>query len=285
MGAREPSRRFFLGGLAALVHAGAGSGAIAAAGAEVAPQAWANAVATHIRIRSNRNGERTFFFISGDIWARRPDRVAERLFIVEACSFNRLTRLDNGKLEHVNSEIGSFKDPLTGAYLDQWTNPYNGQSCEVPLIGGGGRVGRVILTPSGVPEGLASAIQGSFMLGEPVSRGGTIWVSEDTAVLIPRPVPGRPGDPPAFKMVSTSGLTTFAAAAADVENEVLDFVPATLSFVEVSEWWPWMKMGDAPGFMTWRLYGSKLRRPEDLPEPFIGFVKRHRPDWLANPGV
>ena len=57
------------------------------------------------------------------------------MFTVEACSFNRLTRLPDGNVEHVNSELGAFKDVQTGKYMRDWKNTYNGRTCGVPLLG------------------------------------------------------------------------------------------------------------------------------------------------------
>lgn len=275
------SRREVMAGVVAIALLGSRQAAADPATAA----AWRETVDAHIRVRADRDGGRALWFITGDIWARRAGAVAERIFTVEACSFNRLRRLPDGNLEHVSSELGSFKDAQTGEYLRQWRNPYDGELCEVPLIGRDGAVGRVVLTPSGEPQGLSSGVSGKFMLGAPAVRNGMMWLTDDTAVLIPRPVPGRPGEPPRQKMVSTSGLTTYGARESDVRDPRLGFVPVNLSFVEVSEWWPWMKMGAIEGFMTWRLYGSKLRGPHELPAEFAGFLADRRPGWLESPGV
>lgn len=246
---------------------------------------WRDTVDSHIRVRADKDGGRAIYFVTGDIWARRAGSVAEKLFRVEACSFNRLTRLPDGNLEHVSSELGSFQDVQTGKYLREWKNPYNGEICEVPLIGRDGMVGRVVLTPTGIPLGLSSGVRGKFLLGAPTVRTGMVWLTDDTAVLIPRPVPGKPGEPLQQKMVSTSGLATFVARESDVRDARLEFVPVNTSFVEVSEWWPWMKMGQLDGFMTWRLYGSKLRGPHELPASFAAFAADRRRGWLESPGV
>lgn len=246
---------------------------------------WARTVDMQVRIRANHNGERAFYYITGDIWARRLGQLAERMLTVEACSFNKLTRLPNGNLEHKNSELGAFKDLRTGAYLGKWTNTYNGEICDAPLIGRDGVVGRAELTPTGALGGAPSTVRGSVWLGAPVIRNGSIWVTEDAAALVPRPVPVKPGEEPRMKSVSTSGLSTFSALESDVRNDKLDFVPVSLAFVEVSDWWPWMKMEPIEGFATWRLYGSKLRGPHDLPPVFTAFLEGRKPGWLANPGV
>jgi hypothetical protein len=246
---------------------------------------WSRTVDMQIRIRANHDGERAFYYISGDIWARRKGELAERMLTVEACSFNRLTRLQNGNLQHVNSELGGFKDLRTGEYLGKWKNPYNGELCDAPLIGRDGMVGRAELTPTGALGGVSPEVRASLWLGAPVVRNGSIWITEDSAAMVPRPVPVKSGEPPSMKPVSTSGLSTFTAREADVLNSALDFVPVGLSFVEVSDWWPWMKMGAIEGFATWRLYGSKLRGPQDLSPEFTAFLEKSKPGWLANPGV
>jgi hypothetical protein len=246
---------------------------------------WARTVDTHIRLRANRNGERALYYISGDIWARRAGELAERMLTVEACSYNKLTRLPNGNLQHMNTELGAFKDLRNGAYLGKWINPYNGEICDAPLIGRDGAIGRPELTPTGAIAGVPSTVRGSVWLGAPVIRHGSIWVTEDAAALVPRPVPVNPGEEPRMKTVSTSGLSTFSALESDVRNDKLDFVPVSLSFVEVSEWWPWMKMGTIEGFTTWRLYGSKLRGPHELPPAFAAFLESRKPGWMASPGI
>jgi hypothetical protein len=235
-------------------------------------------------MRSGQDGRAALYFNSGDIWAQRPGSPAVKMFGMEICGFIKFARTADGNLEHVSSDLGAFKDPTTGEYLTTWINPFNGKQCEVPLMGGA-RVNRVVVTEDGKPLGLARPINGTLSLGGPTTREGIQWVTEDAAVLIPRPVPAAPGQPPTEKMVPTTSLATYSALENELTGAPSQFVPVRVSGNEVSGWWPWMNMDDIEGFTTWRIFGSKLQRADTLPIKTVRFLERSKPGWLAAPGV
>lgn len=252
--------------------------------AETETSQWAKTVDAHIRMRSGQGGRAALYFNTGDIWASRPGNAAIPLFAMEICSFARLAVTPDGNLEHISSDLGAFKDPTSGAYLTKWTNPFNGKECDVPLMGRAS-VSRAILTPDGHPLGLSQPFNGSLTLGGPVTRNGIVWVKQDAAVVIPRPVPSKAGEPPTEKMVSTTSLATYSALDTDLARASAQFVPVRVSGTEVSDWWPWMNMDGIEGFMTWRIFGSKLRDVDALSAATRAFLERAKPGWITAPGI
>ena len=60
---------------------------------------------------------------------------------------------------------------------------------------------------------------------------------------------------------------------------------AVLSWARVSNWLPWMKMGDRDGVAIFHTAGMKAKSFEDLPEPLKSEIKKNYPEYQTPPPV
>ena len=70
---------------------------------------------------------------------------------------------------------------------------------------------------------------------------------------------------------------------AEVENPSIDAVRSDFSYTATSGWLPWMKMGAAPGFVSWAESGRKLLALEEAPPEQLAALRRHHADWFSRP--
>ena len=194
------------------------------------------------------------WWYSGRLWGKLLNGSAANFFAVEGLSFNRMERRADGSLRQVMEECGFWKDPASGELLDAWTNPLNGLPCTAHHFRS-----RQDLTFS--PDGKLVGVEPlEGVIAPPVVSGPTLWVSESLFGAIP--VGGRKADQeplsysgPVRSMLS---LATFTCETDTILADKPGFVPGTLHFQSSSPWYPWMRMGQAPGHNLLRTI-----RPQD----------------------
>lgn len=62
------------------------------------------------------------------------------------------------------------------------------------------------------------------------------------------------------RMYQCSELTTYHARLSDLQNPDATNIPAEVTFTRISQWEPFMKMGNRPGHMVFHAAGKKLMR-------------------------
>jgi len=77
----------------------------------------------------------TVSWFGGDIFAvTAPDKPLVKLFGVEGMGVLRTEAQDDGAYRLFNRECAFYKDPLTGQYIDTWTNPFTQEEVKVVSI-------------------------------------------------------------------------------------------------------------------------------------------------------
>jgi hypothetical protein len=217
----------------------------------------------------------------GTFFAKPEGDVAIPLIGIAGFSWNRAVRQEDGSYLYELQEAGYHVDLDSGDRIDRFRNPLNGLEVEPKHYRSGQKTrftpDRVMplqpLPPEMHYDGRISAAR---VLGDMVS------MSEDLLVRSPNPRQ-RYADPLEYcgpYRISTS-LATLQSPLADVLNADTQFTPCSLSYVTVNSWRPWMRMGQASGTITWRLVGRKLRSPDEVGAPLLGWLKDEHPDLLA----
>jgi hypothetical protein len=225
------------------------------------------------------------WWYEGTAFGQREGEPQQALLGIEGFSFNRLTVNADGTLSQHMSETGYFKDLVTGAIVDSWVNPMNGQMVTPRHFHSRQQVTATIDSLK-TEEGNRPPAETRGRIGPAVVGADTTWITENFSSRVS--VPQREGQDPATYpgpvMVLTS-MAVFAALTKDVQNKALDFVPATLTFQSISGFLPWMRMGREPGLSVWQLMGRKVRSIDDCPPALRTRIAKDHPGWLENPQV
>jgi hypothetical protein len=106
-------------------------------------------------------------------------------------------------------------------------------------------------------------------LGAPQRFAGSVWSSEELLVRTTNPDTGA-------ARVQTS-LLTLHATAADLARNPKRVVPTTMAYQTLASWVPWMDMRDIPGVISWRLFGRKVERVDELPQALVARTRELHP--------
>ena len=120
-------------------------------------------------------------------------------------------------------------------------------------------------------------------MGSPTILGDRIWVHEDLIAHYPNKPAATFADPREYngQMLEAASLATWCARVSDLQDSRNAFVPATLSYQTMGSWRPFMKMGDTPGVISWRMFGSKVETLHEVPAALRQRVLREYPDFLT----
>lgn len=244
------ARRTLLAAAAGL----AGSACLAAAGRAKAPAQKSGPgadLALFTRIRCLPPGQRTTWWYSGQMLARRSGEAARPLVTVVGASQSEITINADGSVRYELTEAGYYGDIATG------------QIADAPIVNaltGAMMTPEHYLSPQKLlflPDLSVRPIAASLPPGldyrgritRPDRKGDYVWMAEELFVALP-PSPDRGA------RISNS-LANFQVRAADLDSDMV-FVPATMQYTTINSFRPWMNMGSAQGDVIMRLNAIKL---------------------------
>lgn len=241
-------------------------------------------IAAYARMRGNLDGTPGMWWYRGNMFAKRTNDVAQRVLKIEGFSFNRLVRRADGKFDQVMAEAGYFIDPDTDEIQDEWINPLNDRTCQPQHYKSNQTI---VVGTDGVSGSEEAAVPVQFTGSvEAQAHGGRVWTTENMVTKLPNPR-SMDDDPLAYSgpVITLTSLASFTGQLADLNNESLALMPATLHFQNLSPWLPWMKMGQEAGLTTWQLLGTKVASPDTMPARLSRRLEADYPGWLDDPGV
>lgn len=220
----------------------------------------------------------------GTLFGRLEGQVAVPLFQVNGFSIARATRSGPATWRLDNVEAGYYGDLETGAPLDRWINLLNGLECRVQHY-------RSYQHLDVLPDGIAPVRSGvtsrdsraSATMGVPSIFNGRLWMHEDLIATAPNKPKSAFADPLGYSgpQLSAASLATFSAAVRDVQSARRRFVPAQFSYQTMNSWRPFLRMGEAPGAVAFRLFGAKAETLDGVPRSLRERVLSDYPDFLA----
>ncbi len=272
----EISRRMLLGagvGLAAGVLAPTNVGVAGHASSLSRNEVYA-------RARGAVGDDPGLWWYSGRLWGKLVNDKAVQFFSVEGFSFNRMVRKDDGGLRQIMEECGFWKDPATGEILDEWINPLNGLKCEP-----GHFRSRQDLTFS-LDGKLVGRDRFEGQITDPVISGTTTWISEILVGAFPSTrEPDQ--DPLTYVGPARTGtsLANYTMDTDAVHAANAGFVESTMHFQSMGNWYPWMRLGQAPGQQMFELFGRKIRSIDEIPADLRATLDERRAGFLKDPNL
>ncbi len=216
---------------------------------------------------------------SGNIYGRSPGQPDKLLFKGEGMNIRRCVEVTDPKLgkgwRMVSREVMLMLDPATGQVLKDWTNPYTGQKVEVMHIHNDPVNGRpnFAMSADGKPYRMASLRE----------SGPWVFMPFEAPLFYTNPLQGQ-----YQKYVGGTyhamEIFDFAALKSELYNPKTPTAYPMVSWVRVSQWAPWMEMGDRPGQMVFNAMGRKLPGGfEELPEVLKKEIRANYPIYEDAP--
>lgn len=254
-------------------------------------------VEAYIKMTSSLDADDTVFgWFSGHVFSLVDNQPMLPLMGIEGFGVGGASRNSDGSYSTHWKEVGYYTDLKTGAVLERWDNPLNGERTEVMHI----------YVPS-----ISSTITASFKtqalrprlkdvaiqhpnyrhLGEPddpfilpwFQAGDTISLWMDGSAVVPNPLTPvewpRESSGPTMRIAEQ---TMYTAKSADFFNASRRRVDSVGAWNRISPWLPFMLMGQAPGGLMIRATTRSFRGYAELPRWLTDYTAKHFPE-LMNP--
>ena len=183
----------------------------------------------------------------------------------------------DGSFDVTQLEMIVMLDLQTGEPLEQWRNPYTGESVPARHNFVGPATARyrpdntrVLPTEIG-----GTPIEARSTIHPPMIVGDDVFVRDESVARV-----FSPGRKTPFEV---NDIAVYHGSLKNLVDPSVTVGDATVFFAEVTNWQRWMKMDDAPGSLTSRLTGRKVRRFDDLPEVFRRKLAQMSPEVAADP--
>lgn len=261
-----------------MVHATVISRRLAILGAAALPAAATDmsplGVDDVIRVIGRSDGGIAVRWTDGVLYAR-IDAATTPLFRVLSQIFSRHRKTAAGGFETVLIEIVYFADPVSGAVLESWRNPFTGETIAVAKTTLGPT--RFTIEPSLVVtrEAMPGGPAPDHRLEIERMDGDDIWITDRQSIVAPPMVAGAPpfGFFEAF---------TYRASRRDLADVTRAHVQTEVQKVNMLGARPWMQMGNRPGVTVTRGFGRVIDDPALLPADLQALNQAHNREVIGD---
>jgi len=264
-----------------LAAALAASGAAAGSGRPLDLDTPEGAIAAFRKIQCSTVDQRpAVYYWEGEAYSRVPGERDRLLFRFEGMNVRQCTTVTDparGRgFRQVSREIMFYTDPATGHIVDEWKNPWTGETVQVLHI-------------ANDPVNFRAPIYPVTADGKPYEAGlrvlGDHWWSTTTVPLFYRnPLAGDYQEYVGGTYHATE-MFNFFGRLTDLTDPARPSADVNVAWARISDWLPWMKMGDRAGTMYFNGAGRKLDGYADLPEQMRVAIEARAPTYREPPPV
>lgn len=228
-------------------------------------------------------------WLKGKAYGVRPNEKVRPLFGVEGFSFVKTKRLEDGSFRRMLREIVFYRDLETGKIIDNWNNPYTGETVKVvpiandpfnftisefvpqaPSYGG-------LQTEKRAPE--------PFLQDWEYGPNGSMILHTGIDMQYPNALqPDKWVRESSGAMNRVSEHFIYVVQKADVENPHLTHIPHIGAWSRITPWLPWMLMGQADGHVSYFTHFQTIPDGiKGLPADIVAAARARDEKWLHAP--
>jgi Protein of unknown function (DUF1838) len=244
-----------------------------------------------LKIFVSRRPETIWYWYTGILDAAIPGRAVVPLLACDTLIRREVLPQPDGSYGIRTFEANVFRLPSQDAPLERFDNPLNGRRVE-PLHYREGP--HFLVLSERAPRFVAGADPARILERAPDRTdappfalrwqrvGSQLWVTRENYSDRPHPL-----DPSVWRLESSGArqsggsFSNYAADAAAVASPGNDRVACSFAYQAILGWWPWLLMGQAPGYLFWRAQGRKLDGVTDVPAPSRAGFERLHPQIFA----
>jgi hypothetical protein len=220
-----------------------------------------------------------YWFWRGEVYSRRQGEADRLLFKVEGLNTRTCATMNDpakggAYVRSTSREVLLYLDPQNGQVLSKWTNPWTNEAVDVLHIAN-------------------DPVNGDFSTrrrdGSPARWTGTTigasWFQTNTIPLFYKnPLAGDYQDEVGGKYHATE-MFNFMGDIENLTDLSLNSADAKVGWVRLSDWLPWMKMGDREGMLYFHTAGRKLLNWDEVSPLMRAEVEKNYPDYRSPPPV
>jgi len=239
------------------------------------------AIAAFRKVQCSTQDQRpTVYYWVGEAYSRVPGEPDRLLFRFEGMNTRQcVTVTDPARgtgFRMVSREILFYKDPATGQIIDEWPNPWTGETVKVVHI-------------ANDPVNFRAPIFPVRADGKPYQSDVTVmgdhWWGTTTVPLFYRnPLAGDYQDYVGGTYHATE-MFNFFGRVSDLTDAKKHSADVTVAWTRISDWLPWMKMRGRAGQLYFNGAGLKLDGYADLPAGMRAAIETRGPIFREPPPV
>jgi len=238
----------------------------------------ADNMTAYIKMRGSLDSsEEVVYYWKGLIYSFIPGERSLPLFEMEAYNIAK-TRPVEGGYEMLTREVALYRDLKTGEYLQKWYNPFIKDSVEVIHVWNDPVNQSFLLKSPRGDWGIPFMDQGN----------GRVAMFSDIFLLYPSPLPkAQYPENSRSDQYQAAELFQFFMNKADLDDPKKKSVYNEVGWTRLSDFLPWMRMADRPGYLVYQCRGYKIMGGafDKLPEKLKTYVLGHHPEYATAPKV
>ncbi|MFD3327428.1 DUF1838 family protein [Streptomyces sp. NPDC058701] len=220
-----------------------------------------------VRTRASLDGAEVFFWWTGDVYSWAPVEPYRRVFGFEGINAARLTEdEETGGYRLLTREAAFYLDPLSREILETWEDK--------PVVHVWNDPANQRLRPFPMPV-TSLGDQVCFSLEIPLAHPSPLPVAE---------FPANSADDTyrALELFQFFAPASVLDAGAGPDADAVS-VPATMSWMRMSPYLPWMEQAQRPGGLAFHCRGRKLGAYAEVPERTREYIAAHHPEYAHAP--
>ena len=236
----------------------------------------ANLAARRIQCGANDNTP-TIYSFHGEAFARVPGERDRKLFAVEGYNVRQcVTVVDPVRgtgWRLVSRELLLYVDPLSGELLEEWKNPWTGQTVKV-LQTANDPVNQRAVFPRNA-DGKPATWPGTI-------SGDTWWNTITVPLFYVNPLGGGYQKNVGGYYHATEMFNFFGSVSTLTDPNIPN-PPIQVGWVRMADWLPWMEMSGRAGLIYMHAAGRKLDAYEQLPAVMRKAIETTYPAYRTPP--
>ena len=220
------------------------------------------------------------YYWVGETFSRVPGEPDKRLFRFEGMNVRQcVTVVDpvRGKgFRQVSREVLFYQDPVTGQILDEWKNPWTGETVKVLHIANDPVNFRAPVFPKGA--------DGKPYKSDIQVMGDHWWGTTTVPLFYKNPLAGDYQDYVGGTYHATE-MFNFFGSVSNLTNPKTTSADVSVAWSRLSDWLPWMKMRGRAGELYFNGAGVKLESVSALPAGMRSAIEARFPAFLEPPPV
>lgn len=217
------------------------------------------------------------YYWNGAMFSRVEGERDRQLFHVEAMNIRTcVTVKDPVKgtgWRLVSRELLLYMDPLTHEVLKTWVNPWTDKTVNVLHIDN---------DPVNQPPVFPVGRDGKPTTWMADVVGDQWWLTLPIPLFYNNPL-GGPYQNYVGGTYHATEMFNFLGDVSDITNDQRDTASVRVAWVRLSNWLPWMEMGDRQGLVYFHTSGRKVDKFADMPEVLRREIETNYPKYKSPP--
>lgn len=215
----------------------------------------------------------------GRLYSRTPGERDRHIFDVLGINTRQCAQLRDPQrgpgFRSVSREIMVYLDPATDELIDQWKNPWTGETVKVIHVAN---------DPVNMRQpAFAVDESGKPARAEFRQYGDTLVSSSEVPLFYTNPLTGEYQDYVGGKYHAMEIFNTLYAAEDFIGSTRARTGESKIVWQRVSGWLPWMRMGDRPGLMIFNATGFSTFETKKIAPRLMQVLTSRYPEYLIPP--